>query len=107
MLDTYVTSDLTSLLKNIICDAVADEISKNANTNLNLTYELGPAKFYTIDDVVSLTGISKKQVRKIFNDPDFPCCLLGKSYIVEEAALRKYFSVRRSRDDSPYWRAFN
>lgn len=47
--------------------------------------------FYTIKDVVELTGFSEPQVQKIFNRPDFPVCDYGKSKAVFVPAFCEYF----------------
>ena len=55
--------------------------------------------FYTIDDVVEMTGWSKRVVQRLFNRSDFPSANLGKAKLVESHALAAYFAVRRERPD--------
>lgn len=52
-------------------------------------------KFYTREDVKELMGISKKTVDELFASRDFPAFTRGKTYLVEEEALKEYFKKRR------------
>lgn len=60
--------------------------------------------FYTIEDVVLLTGWSLATVQKLFNDPHFPATDYGKNKLVEAHALVKFFSERREKKGDYYWR---
>lgn len=60
--------------------------------------------FYSIKDVIQLTGWSEPTVIKLFNDPDFPSCNYGKTKIVEAGGLRNYFSEHREKRYNRYWR---
>lgn len=59
--------------------------------------------FYTISDLVRMTGWSKPTVIKLFNHPKFPATDFGKQKVIEEQALIKFFSVRRDKASDPYW----
>lgn len=60
-------------------------------------YISSEVRFYTVSDVVELSGWSEKVVLKIFNDPEFPSADFGKAKIVEAHALINYFSRKRTR----------
>ena len=62
------------------------------------------ARFYSIPEVRKLTGWSEATVQKLFNDPSFPATDFGRSKLVEAHALINYFSKRRTKDTSRYWR---
>lgn len=52
-------------------------------------------KFYTRAELQKLMGISKKTVDELFANRDFPAFTRGKTYLVEEEALKEYFKKRR------------
>lgn len=60
--------------------------------------------FLTVDDMIEITGFSRKTVLNLFQDPDFPSCDFGKAQVVELNAAIIYFSVPRKREYSRYWR---
>lgn len=66
-------------------------------------YISSEVRFYTIPDVMKLTGWGEKTVQKLFNDPSFPSSDLGKGHIVEAHALISYFSKRHSKRHERYW----
>ena len=76
---------------------------------MNKNLEAAPAplpissevRFYTVLDLMEMTGWSTKVVLKLFNDPSFPSSDLGKAKIIEAHALIDYFSVRRVRKNEP------
>ena len=70
-------------------------------TNNRITSEV---RFYTVSEVMCLTGWSEAIILRLFNDPEFPSSDYGKSKIVEEHALVEFFSKKRSRADSHYWK---
>lgn len=61
-------------------------------------------RFYTVNEVMKLTGWSEAVVLKMFNDPKFPSADFGRAKIVESHALIDYFSVKRSKADDSYWK---
>lgn len=63
----------------------------------NRRYISSDVRFYTVKDVMELTGWSEKIVLSIFRDPEFPAADFGKSRIVEAHALIEYFSIRREK----------
>lgn len=65
---------------------------------------MGQVKFITIREVADAMGMSYNQAKKLFNDPEFPSTDYGKSKLVEESALRKYFAESRRKGDSAYWK---
>lgn len=73
-----------------------------SNTTV-VQYLSSEAIFYSIDDVIKLTGWSRKVVQRLFNAKDFPVTNLGKRKLVEAHALVAYFSVKRDRDDEDGW----
>lgn len=87
---------------NILLDDIIEKLSTIQNANKKASN----IKFFTQEDVARVTGMSKSTVKKLFNDPEFPACDYGKTYIVEANALLKYFDVRRSKKDSRYWRKY-
>ena len=52
-------------------------------------------QFIGISDIVEATGWSPNTVQSLFNDPEFPCCDLGKEKKAEINAVRQFFSVPR------------
>ena len=60
--------------------------------------------FFSIDDLVKLTGWSLETIQKLFNDPKFPAVDFGKRKVVEKHALINFFSVRREKKYDAYWR---
>lgn len=60
--------------------------------------------FYTIKDIMKMTGWSETIVQKLFNDPKFPAADFGKSKVVEAHALIEYFSKRHQKEKEKYWR---
>ena len=60
-------------------------------------------KFYTITDIMKMTGWSEMTVQKLFNDPKFPTSDFGKTKLVEENALINYFSVKHIKERDRYW----
>lgn len=60
--------------------------------------------FLNMQDVINITGWSKKTVELLFNHPDFPCTDIGKKKLVLKTAFMKFFSTRRCKDDEVYWR---
>ena len=57
--------------------------------------KLAEPKFYTIEEVVRMTGWSLTTVREMFNREDFPSSNFGKEKKVEREALKEYFKVPR------------
>ena len=51
-------------------------------------------RFYTVDDIMELTGWGKKKVLMLFKDPEFPSANYGKRMLVEAHALIDFFSVK-------------
>lgn len=87
-----------SLLEDI-CDKIhLVEQAKNSSIDL---------KFYTQKDVERMTGLSMQTIQKLFNDPEFPACNYGKSFVVEANALMGFFAQRRDKHDSRYWKKLN
>lgn len=69
--------------------AVLDKKLQNITKNIE---RLDEAKFYTVEDVMKMTGYGKATVLKIFNRPDFPCCNSGRRLIVSAYAFWDYFN---------------
>ena len=61
-------------------------------------------KFYSIADLQEMTGWSEKTIQKLFCDPEFPTTDFGRTKLVEAHALINYFSARRTKETSRYWR---
>lgn len=73
-----------------------------SNTTV-VQYLSSEAIFYSIEDVIKMTGWSKKVVQRLFNSYDFPVTNLGKRKLVEAHALVAYFAVKRMRDEVDGW----
>ena len=58
---------------------------------------------YSINDVIHITGWSRKVVQRLFNDPKFPAADYGKAKLVEAHAFIEFMSVRHERDKEEYW----
>ena len=68
-----------------------------AADRLRPQYISSEVRFYTVQDLMEMSGWSEKVVHQLFNDPEFPASDLGRARIVEAHALIDYFSVRRIR----------
>ena len=66
-------------------------------------YISSEVRFYTVDDIMSLTGWGKKKVLTLFKDPEFPSAIYGKKMIVEAHALIDFFSVKRGKEGNDHW----
>ncbi len=60
-------------------------------------------KFYTIADLIKMTGWSEMTVQKLFNDPKFPSSDFGKLKVIEAHALIEYFSKKHTKKNDKYW----
>ena len=69
----------------------------------NKRYISSEVRFYTVDDIMELTGWGKKKVLMLFKDPEFPSAIYGKRMIVEAHALIDFFSVKRGKENSDHW----
>jgi len=49
---------------------------------------------FTTDDVCKMFHLGKVKCLELFRRADFPAQKYGRSYVVEEQALRKYTSTR-------------
>ena len=66
-------------------------------------YISSEARFYSIKDVMEMTGWSEGTVQKLFNDPKFPSADYGKTKVVEVHALIQFFSVPHNKERERYW----
>ena len=73
------------------------------SNNTVIQYLSSEAVFYSIEDVMKMTGWSKKVVQRLFNTQGFPYTNFGKKKLVEAHALVAYFSVSRLREDESCW----
>ena len=67
-------------------------------------YVSSEVKFYTVADIMKLTGWSESIVLKMFNDPAFPSADYGRTKIVEAHALIDFFSKRHTKATERYWK---
>lgn len=67
-------------------------------------YMSSEARFYTIEDIVRMTGWSENTVQMLFNSPLFPSADYGKKKVVEVHALIEYFARKHEREREYYWR---
>lgn len=74
-----------------------EEISRNINNQVvnNL--------FFNIEDVMKMTGWSRKTVEKLFRHPEFPSTDLGKKQLVLKTAFINFFSVKRKSSERNTW----
>lgn len=78
-----------------------NNFSDRKKVNLyNLSCEV---KFYTIADLIKMTGWSETTVQKLFNDPKFPSSDFGKTKIIEAHALIDYFARKHTKEYDGYW----
>lgn len=85
--------------KNSLKDYRMNQEGLPDNKSPIIQYLSSEAIFYSIEDVMKLTGWSRKVVQGLFNIKDFPCSNIGKRKIVEAHALIAYFAVKRPRSD--------
>ena len=73
-----------------------EEISRNINNQVvnNL--------FFNIEDVMKMTGWSRKTV-ELFRHPEFPSTDLGKKQLVLKTAFINFFSVKRKSSERNTW----
>jgi len=57
------------------------------------------AVFFSIKDVMALTGWSKEKTQAVFNLSDFPSCDFGKKKIVLKTAFLNWMSKPRRRKE--------
>lgn len=55
--------------------------------------------FYTTKDVRKILGIGNKTCLALFHRADFPCIKIGKSFLIDVEAFKKYISTRRVFND--------
>lgn len=68
-------------------------------------YVLSPEVImYDVQDVMNMTGYSKKTVLKLFNDPELPKLNIGRKLLVEAHALIDYCARSHDKDEDDYWR---
>ena len=89
---------LTEILQN--CDQILKKLELINREKVLL-------HFLTVDDMIKITGFSKKKVLELFSDPEFPSCDFGKAQIAEVNAVIQYFSVPRKKEYSKYWRSLS
>lgn len=58
---------------------------------------------YDVQDVMKMTGYSKKTVLKLFNDPELPKLNIGKKLLVEAHALIDYCARSHDKYEDEYW----
>lgn len=66
--------------------------------SMRTQYISSEVRFYTVQDMMEMSGWSENVVHKLFNDPEFPAADFGRARIVEAHALIDYFSRRRTKD---------
>lgn len=81
--------------------AMAEDVKKLNNELFKLHSNMqsinNDIEFFTIKDVMDLTGWSKRTCENLFLNPDFPSCDFGKSKIVLKPAFVQFFMSRRER----------
>lgn len=58
---------------------------------------------YDVQDIMRLTGYSKKTVLKLFSDPELPKLYIGKKALVEAHALITYCATTHDKTEDPFW----
>lgn len=76
----------------------------NDNARINRQYISSEVKFYTINELVKMSGWSENTVQKLFNDPRFPSADYGRIKVVEAHALIDFFSQKHIKAKEHYWR---
>ena len=67
-------------------------------------YVLSPEVImYDVQDIMRLTGYSKKTVLKLFNDPELPKLYIGKKAFVEAHTLIAYCATTHDKTEDPFW----
>lgn len=76
----------------------AKQLLKEINDNIEIMKlnieTINDECFYTVQDVVELTGYSKPTVLGLFNMTEFPCCTLGRKKLVKKSAFWKFFDKK-------------
>ena len=54
--------------------------------------------FYSVDDLIEMTGWSRQTVQRMFRDPEFHLLHFGRKQLIENHALIEYFSVKREKE---------
>ncbi len=76
----------------------------NDDARINRRYISSEVKFYTIGELVEMSGWSENTVQRLFNDPKFPSADYGRLKIVEAHALIDFFSQKHTKENERYWR---
>ena len=63
-----------------------------------------PIGFFSVEDLIAMTGWSKGTILKLFDDPKFPSADFGRRQIIEAHALVDYFSVRHEKGRDRHWK---
>ena len=73
----------------------ANQLAKELNNGIALlqenTEKVNDECFYTVEDVIRLTGYSRPTVLGMFNMRDFPTCSVGKRKLVKKSAFWRFF----------------
>jgi len=59
---------------------------------------------YSVEDVMGITGWSRKVVQRLFRHPEFPSIDYGKRQLIEAHALIEFMSVKREKEKDQYWK---
>ncbi len=77
------------------------QIDKNHTYDPNAVgrvYVSSEVIFYSVDDLIKMTGWSRKTVQRMFRDPEFHSVQMGRKQLIENHALIEYFSVKRVKE---------
>ena len=78
--------------------------NQSFESNNSPTVSQSLPRFLTMSDVQRITHWGKNRVRELFNEKDFPACDYGKEKLVEYTAFIKFFSVRREKKDTSWYK---
>lgn len=84
--------DLSTMAEEV--ERLNNELSKLHSNIQSIDNDI---EFFTIKDVMDLTGWSKRTCENLFLNPEFPSCDYGKSKIVLKPAFVQFFMTRRER----------
>lgn len=99
-------NDLNSLIKEVeklssCISTMHDEIERLNKIKNDMQMPL----LLTTQDVIKITGWSRRRVLDLFLDPSLSVIDIGKGKQVEVSELIRYLNIPQSYDTSKYWNA--
>jgi len=62
-----------------------------------MPFSIEDDKFYRVEELSKITGITKLSIRKMINEKKIPAQKLGREYIVNGKALKDYLTSTKAK----------